>query len=460
MRYLNFILAGILFFVTGCDILNQKPQTAIASEDAIINKKSADAALNGLYSELQSGDYYGSEIQIISGVTSDNSQSVGTWDFYREMDTYVTNPGNLENRNFWAQAYATINHANNIIAKVPDLDNVSQADKDRIMGQAYFIRGLAYFDLTKTFGGIPGVYGTKGVPIVTKPSKEVTYPSRSSLKDSYNQVESDLKEAESRLDGFNDPTRASEAAAKALLSRLYLSLRDYSNAEKYASEVINNYSFKLVEDFASIFIDEKTSSAIFELAFNSSDQEGLRNWWFPSSRGGRGDIALHRSFAKMVLSRPNDERGNLIGYDKNVGVYYPEKYQKASNGDNFQILRLAEMYLNRAEARAQQNDLNGALDDLNKIRNRAGLQDTTGTGVSNKDEVLGAIYHEENVEFFEEGHRWYDLLRTGRAMKVLQNIDRKNGEPVSLTDKGRRVFPIPAHDIDANDNIEQNDAYK
>jgi hypothetical protein len=122
------------------------------------------------------------------------------------------------------------------------------------------------------------------------------------------------------------------------------------------------------------------------------------------------------------------------------------------------------MYLNRAEARVQKNtpDFPGALDDLNEIRNRAGLADTSGTGVDTAPEILDAIEHERGIEFIQEGHRWYNLIRTGSALNVLTNIDRLNGDPVSLTNPGRQVFPIPSRDIDSNVNLQgqQNEAYQ
>lgn len=465
MTRLNIYLLIVLIAATGCDVLTQEPQTAISEDIAIRDQKSANAALNGLYSQLQSTEYYGSNIQIISDVTSDISQSVGTWDFYREMDTYVTSAGNLENRNLWAQAYATVNHANNIIADVPNIEGIPQQEKDQILGEAYFIRGLAFFDLTRTFGGVPGVAGTAGIPLVTAPSRQIdesSFPERASIEASYNQVQSDLEAAESRLTGFTTPNRVSEAAAKALLSRFYLYTADYELAEDYASEVINDYSFELVENFADIFIEENTSEAIFELAFNTTDGNDIRFWYYPSSGGGRGDIALHADYAETVLARSDDERADLISFDSNVGVYYPTKYQKSGGDDNIQVLRLGEVYLNRAEARARQEtpDIPGALSDLNEIRNRAGLQDTTGTGVDDQQEVLEAIELERGIEFIEEGHRWYDLVRTDRATTVLTNIDRANSDPVSLNDAGRMVFPIPSRDMDSNDNLVQNEAYQ
>src|SRR6056297_724755 len=223
MKNLKKYLLITLMFAVGCNVLDQQPQTAISDETAIRDLKSAQAALNGLYSQVQSTDYYGSNLQISGDVSSDISQSIGTWDFYREMDTYVTSAGNLEVRNLWEQMYATVNHANNIIAEVPNLDEIPQGSKDQILGEAYFIRALAFFDLTRTFGGVDGVYGEQGVPLVTLPSRQIdenSFPSQASIADSYQQVRNDLEEAETLLAtaGFSTPNRASDASVKALLS--------------------------------------------------------------------------------------------------------------------------------------------------------------------------------------------------------------------------------------------------
>src|SRR5690554_3199560 len=205
MKYIKLSILLVLFTSVGCNVLDQEPQTAISEEIAIRDLKSANAALNGLYDQLQSTDYYGDNIQIMSDVASDITQSVGTWDFYREMDTFTTAKSNTENRNLWFALYQTVNHANNLIAKVPDLADVSQADKDRVLGESYFIRALAYFDLTRTYGGVIGEVGTLGVPLVTTPTSVIddsSYPARSTLQASYDQVKADLTQAESLLSGF------------------------------------------------------------------------------------------------------------------------------------------------------------------------------------------------------------------------------------------------------------------
>jgi hypothetical protein len=183
----------------------------------------------------------------------------------------------------------------------------------------------------------------------------------------------------------------------------------------------------------------------------------MRNWYFPSGLGGRGDIAIHDSFYQELIANPKDVRGRMIARDNTVNVYYSTKYQKAGNIDNAHIIRIAEVYLNRAEARAQSGNLTDALADMNLIRNRAGLESSTVTGLQ---PTLEAIWQERKLELAFEGHRFFDLVRTNQALKKLVGVARKNGPPVTLSNAGRQIFPIPLADIDANKNLSQNDGYK
>lgn len=474
MRKLSLSIFLLVFAFAACDVLDHQPQTSVSETVAIHNLASAEAALNGLYDQLQSNDYYGDNLQILSDVSSDITQSYGTWDFYREADIYRINKGNDESRRLYTQMYSVINHANNLIADVPGLDDVSQADKDRILGESHFVRALAYFDLTRTYGGIIGRSGTLGVPLVLTPSREInddSFPSRSTLAESWAQIFSDLTEAKNRLNGngFSHPGHVSEAAVEALLSRYYLYMEDYDNTETYATNVIDNYNFILTPVYADIFNKQNTSGSIFEIQYTTTDGNSIRFWHYPSNDGGRQDIVFHDEYALMILARSDDSRGDLIAYDpppagKPKGVYYPAKYNRAGGDNNIQVLRLAEMYLNRAEARAKKTpaDLPGAVSDLNVIRNRAGLADTLDTGSPTAEDILLAIEKERGIEFVLENHRWYDLIRTGRAMTVLSGIIRHNGETVTLDDPNRFVFPIPERDMDANPNLDgqQNEAYK
>lgn len=467
MKRLNHILltTALCSVLMACDVLDQEPQAEVSESVAVTNLKGATAAMAGMYNQLQDGNYYGRNFVLMGDVAADISQSVGTWDFYREMDTYVTAPANRENAAMWTRAYRAVNIANTLIEAVPTLTDIPDATKNAILGQAYFIRGLTFFDLTRSYGGVPGVVGTMGIPLVLKPSKQVDdslFPSRSTLVESYAQVESDLLKSlellpETHANITTTRSQAVKGTARALLSRLYLYTNQPQKVIEYANLVINDSKYALLGSYESIFSGAFSTESIFELAFGSTDQSGLRNWYFPSSLGGRGDIAIHEGFYAELIANPNDVRGKMTARDNVVGVYYSTKYQKAGNIDNVHILRIAEVYLNRAEALAQTGDLTGALADLNRIRTRAGLAASTVTGLQ---PTLQAIWQERKIELAFEGHRFFDLVRTNQALTKLVAVARKNGPPITLTNAGRQVFPIPLADIDSNKNLDQNEGYR
>ncbi len=464
MAYLG--LAGLLITGSACEVLEQEPQAEVSETAAISNLKGAQAALAGMYDQLQNADYYGRNFQIMSDVSSDQAQSIGSWDFYREMDTYLLDKGNIENGNFWTRAYRAINIANNIIDQVPLLTDVQEEQKNAIMGQAYFIRALAYFDLTRMYGGVPGVVGTLGVPLVTTPSRKVDetiFPARATLQASYDQVEADLLKGLELLPEANasdvlSRSQAVKSTARALLSRFYLYVNQPAKVIEYADPVIANPRYALEPSFENIYASKFTSESVFELNFNNADPSGVRTWYFPASLGGRGDIAAHTEFYEKASADPNDERGLLYAYNAGPRVYYPTKYQKGGNIDNIHVIRIAEVYLNRAEARAMTNDIPGALSDLNAVRNRA--KATPITDLTGMQEVLEAIWNERQLELAFEGHSFFDLVRTGKALTELTGVARTNGPAVTLQDRDRQVFPIPTFDIDSNPNLIQNEAYR
>lgn len=456
-------MLAVLLWSNACTkVLDQTSIVDVDESKAITNNKSASVAVAGLYNELQNASYYGRNFQICSDVSSDIAQSVGTWDFYREMDTYQVTSGNTEVGNFYYRAYRAINQANNIIAKVAALTDATAAQKNLYLGQAYFIRGLAYFDLNRLFGGVPGVVGTMAVPIVLTPSTKIdesSFPSRPTLQAGYDQIESDLLKALELLpETYSDNrSQAVKGTARALLSRFYMYEKKFDQTLKYSDLVIADTKYILQTTFSNIFDNKLTSESILELNFTASDQSGIRNWYFTSANGGRGDLAAHLGYYNEAIADPKDSRGKLFGYDNTSKIYYPTKYKMAGNVDNIHIIRIAEMYLNRAEAKAQLNDLTGALADLNKVHMRAGGDAMAITGQAN---LLSAILQERKLEFAEEGHRLFDLVRTGNALTKLAAVDRKNGPNVSLTTPGRQVFPIPSFEVNSNANMVQNEAYK
>lgn len=449
-------------------ILDQDPKNEVETDIVLADAKGASAAVTGLYNQLQDGNYYGRNFQIISDVSSDQAQSIGTWDFYREMDTYQLSNGNTEVGYFYSRGYKTIYVANTILDKVPGIAGITDASKNAMLGQAYFVRALAYFDLVRVFGGIPGIVGTLGMPLVTAVSEPgvIDSPPRASLADTYSQIEADLRQSIDLLPDANTLPAASarftatKAGARALLSRLYLYLGRYQDVITYSDLVINDPFYVLNPSYADIFASKGTSESIFELNFGSVDRSAMRNWYYPTSAGGRGDLASHTSFVQKAKADVNDERGKMFATTTATsGLFYPTKYGKAGDVDNFHILRISEMYLNRAEAKARIGaDLPGALADMNRIRTRAKAAVLSPVG---QQAILTAIWDEQQLEFAYEGHSFFDMIRSGRALINFANLPRLNSpNSVTLADINRVVLPIPLFEVNANPNIEQNEAYK
>lgn len=456
----GLVITGVLLFSSCDNILDRNPLNEVNESKVVTDKSSANAAVAGLYNELQSEHYYGYNFVIIGDVSADTAESIGTWDFYREMDTYqVSAAGNTENNRFYTRAYATINAANNVLEKVTELTNISTEDKNPMLGAAYFVRGLALYDLTRLYGGVPNVLGTMGMPIMTEATSsvsEVQFPSRPSLEASYKAIEDDLLMALNLLPESSDRSMASKGAARALLSRLYLYLRNYEKVIDYSTDVILDNNYEINPSFEDVFETKLGKESIFELNFSSSDQSDIRNWYNPN--GGRGDLTTHASFYEEATANADDVRGELFGYSVSNGNFQT-KYKKAGGIDNIMILRLAEIYLNRAEALAYINNFQDAIADLNIIRVRAGIGVINPEPIT-QDELIQAINQERKLELAFEGHRYFDLMRTGDIMQVLQNIPRRNGPAVSLPEIGRALFPIPNFEIDSNPNLIQNEAYR
>jgi hypothetical protein len=456
------VFFALTILLAGCEkVLDQNPLNEVDDELAISDLKGAQAAVAGLYNQLQDQNYYGRNFQIMCDVASDQAQSIGTWDFYREMDTYQISTGNTENGNFYSRAYKTIFVANTILDKVPGISGITEAQKNVMYGHAYFVRALAYFDLARVFGGVPGVVGTLGVPLVTKTTPGVIeYPSRATLQATYDMVNTDLVQALALLPETSVRSQASKGAARALLSRLSLYLGKYEDAASYATQVINDAArYTLLSSYSDIFLSKQTSESIFELSYSTADQSGIRNWYYPTTAGGRGDIAAHSSFVTRARADANDVRGTLFGLAA-ANVFYPTKFGRAAgNIDNIHVLRIAEMYLNRAEARARiGTDLSGALSDMNMVRTRSRAAALAPVG---QQAVLQAIWNEQQLEFAYEGHSLFDLVRTGQALTRLVNMPRLNSPTsISLTAINRVVFPIPLFEVNANTNIVQNEAYR
>lgn len=437
-----FILIFIsIAFLASCDVLDQSPEMSITDDQAFVSKSSTQAALMGVYSGLQSGSYYGRDYVALGYLPGDNVEWSGSFSFYQQVDANRLTADNSTITGVWRAIYSTINSANHVIAKVQAVSDptFSQQEKDQVQGEAYFIRALAYFDLARGWGGVPLVL------TFTQSPNDGEGIGRSTLEDTYAQVLEDLITAESLLTDDVIRNRATQHSVHALRARLHLYLEQWEEAERYASLLIEHPSFELVQPYEAFIQNKNSEESILELAYDNANRNNHNGYFLPANQGGRLEWRPTTDLIDLV-------RDEQIGGDRSVliadegDVIYGNLYHRSGTGDDpAYLLRVAEQYLIRSEARVHLNNLSGAAADLNQVRQRAGIADTEAvTG----NELLLAIENERRIEFAFEGHRWFDLVRTGRAGDVLE-----------VTDTDRWLFPIPLNDLNADDDLTQNNGY-
>ncbi|SHI03033.1 RagB/SusD domain-containing protein [Chryseolinea serpens] len=449
--YSKTITAAVTAFtllLSSCnDILDTKPYQQLPAASAITDATSANAALLGAYSNVQ--NYYSLNYPTLGFLPADNVRFNGTLNQFLQTDQNALTPDNVIITGTWTTIYQAINSANTIIDVVPGLTDpvLTASEKNKITGEAYFIRALGYFDLGRGWGG---------VPLVLKPTKTISDAQgirRSSLPQTYDQVLADLTKAEELLPEAATRNRAVKKTAQALRARLHLYREQWVDAEAFASTVIGNSSYALVTPYKAFFTAPfLTNESVFELTFSNADPNTIWNNWYPSALGGQYNFQPTTDFIATLNARGGNRSSLLasVTTGSTTSIYGNLYNRSGLRDDPAYILRIAELYLIRAEARAQQDKLDGAdgaLADLNAVRQRAGLANSTA---ATKAEVLLAIEDERRLEFAFEAHRWFDLVRTKRA-----------GDVLGVTDTRKWLFPIPLVDIGADPDLagDQNPGY-
>lgn len=439
-------LIGVSLLMTSCseDLLNLEPVDSLSSNAVFVNQQGANAAVLGMYGGLAGGNNLGFRMNVVGDIATNDVSHTGSFNTWRELDLKTWDAVNGEIAAIWASAFNSINRANNIIAQVDGID-MAQSLKDQYKGEALFVRALNHFNLANYFGDVPIVLTPTSAPI-----DDSYFVSRSPKSDVYQRVIQDLTDAVGLLpvsyNSNNDTKhRATRGAAQALLARLYLYAGDYSNAEARATDVIssNVYSLGSFEDQVA---NKGSSETILELFYNANNQNPV-TFWYGRNNGGRFEFGatadLWNSFEEGDLRRESSIR------EEAPGVFVNFKYRDNTTGtDGVHILRLAEMYLIRAEARIRTGNLSGAVEDLQVIRRRAFDNPSLVVSLpSNEEDAIDFVLEERRREFAFEGHRWHDLVRLGKAVEELEI-------PV-----WRTLMPIPNGAREVNPNLTQNDEY-
>lgn len=448
MKKLSIILllTALIVAIASCDVLDTEPQTSLDPEAALVDAASAQAVLSGAYSRMQVGAYYGIEYTLNNDLVADNAQMLGFFDSQLEIDSGNVPISNLWIGSAWVNIYRVVNIANQLIDAVPNIEDEAFTTRDRVLGEAHAIRALAYFDLLRVFGEHYDTASNFGMPLLLEPIENNDFNlipdlNRSSVADTYVQIMDDLDTALQLMgDGYVDNERLSYWSTLALRARVNLYRQDYAAAFDDADRVIEESPYTLVEDVNNLFgadITSTTSESIFDLVFNDQDQSSYYTFVFQRNEY-RTDPSLLDAF------EDGDERSSLFIGDNDRSA----KWANSDNANNARILRLGEMYLIRSEAAVYREATPApalGTDDLNVIRNRAGLGDIGP--FATEEEYIDALLQERRVELNFEGHRFFDLVRFDRVGDVLGRDDF------------RKVFPIPRDELLASDNLQQNPNY-
>ncbi len=474
MKPILLILAPLILIMTGCKKLVEvkAPVTSLTSENVYTNDATAAAVLTGLYSKISSGSWASPDltgISLKSGLSADElalfggstNSNPGLIAFY--TNTVTTN---TYQTSFWETFYNYLETINVAIEGLAKSTVLTPQVNIQLEGEAKFMRAFCYFYLANLYGDIPLA--------ITSDYRINAALSRTPKDQVYQQIIADLKDAQTLLiDGYVganaqsntlERVRPNKWAATALLARVYLYTGDWANAETQATAVINKSTLYGLNTLSSAFL-KNNNEAIWQLQpVNAGwNTEDAKVYILPSTGPNTGFNSYPVYLSSQLLNtfEIGDQRKVVWVGSVTVGSNtfgYPYKYKSATSGasvtEYLMVLRLAEQYLIRAEARAQLNNIGGAQSDLNTIRTRAGLPSTTA---STQPTLLSAILHERQVELFTEwASRWFDLKRTNTINAVMGQVCTQKGGTWS---PNWALYPLPLYDIQQNPNLTQNAGY-
>ncbi|GAA4435922.1 RagB/SusD family nutrient uptake outer membrane protein [Ravibacter arvi] len=448
--------AVLVSFGSCREILEPPPVDLLVDDLVLRGPDDMDPVRIGLYNAVRS---FGSATIFAGDFTPDYIQNNGTFTDYNELGTKQITAANTLASTLWGNIYSTIYIANFIDENIGKVSRVSQDEKDALVAQANFCRAYAYFIAAYSFGDVPKVTTTDvqtNRAIARAPQSEILALVRE-------QYEAALEKLPERWDADNATLNkqfATKNAARAGLARYYLYQGEWANAEKMATDVINNKLQALDSSYVAVISTEFDAESIFEVAYGntSSDDPGTSSTGLNNILVGRREVIPSNSYVAQLINVHAGTRTATISFSSanqqgRDNGWTVTKYGTPDQGNNnITIFRLAEMYLIRAEARAQQGKISGssgALADVNVLRKRAKAPLASFT---NQALALSTIETERLYELSFEGHRWYDLKRTGRLNAVMTAFSQNWNEKY-------KVWPIPVTEMQTNRNLKQNDGY-
>lgn len=487
IRY-KILLAGLsgAILLNSCDdFLDKKPlSNGIAVDDdsdSLVYKSAAEAeaGLSGVYSGMKGdySEYFVLDYFVNGDAQADDAYAGGDNQANFQIDKYTVNATNGNVSRDWGYLYTMVGRANRIINNVPLVPDASltQERRTQIIAEASFLRAFAYFQLVRLFGDVPLL--TQEVTSISAANLEEIYPllfpERATTEEVYQQILTDLQTAR-----LNVPSTATDkgyvtlGAVNAMLAKYYATVEphDWTKVKEYCDAVIAG-GYSLLPEYDQLWdnLHENSSESIFEL--NCTDWSTGGNWGSSMFYGEDwkkfntpsydlvkafedegDDIRLNASIVfENVAGKWTDEYWTLDNYP------FIHKYRDQSGAQNMIYLRLADILLLKAEALNELGEVSGAAGLVDQVRARVDLDPTPA---DTQDEMKLAIEKERRLELAFEGHRWFDLKRTGRVLTVINSQKDANGNSLgyNLTEN-RLIWPIPQGERDKNTKLSQNDGY-
>jgi len=481
-KYSIIYIISLLTFASSCKKFVEigAPATSVSAENVFNNDINATSAVSYIYYDLMANNFSvaqsSNSIGALSAIAADELKTYTTGIYQLLIYRNQLLKDNTAVSNLWASAYKNIYRANTVLEGVAASAGISSATRNQLNGEAKFLRAFFYSYLVNLYGKVPLV--------LSSDYKQNATAARAAVADVYRQIVADLKEAQGLLtDGYlsgaNTTTtsriRPNKAAATALLARVYLYLGDWANAEAQASTIINAGPTYILEPSLTNVFKTTSKEAIWQLQPAATVPYTLDGVFYiltttPTSGFFDRSNVLSTDLFNAFEAADNRKAAWVGSITVGANTYYfPGKYKSTTTAtsltENLMVLRLAEQFLIRAEARAMQGKLTGAgsaVEDVNAIRLRAGLGVTTLTAPV---DIMTAIEKERRIELFTEwGHRWFDLKR----MKSFTNASLTRADevmPAAAAAKGGAwaaycaLWPIPLTEMASDPNLDQNSGY-
>ena len=455
-RSFKYIFAGfVLLVATACSdsLLDKDPISNFSGQGYYKKPSDAQAGVNGIYNSMQS--LFRLNFAYWGEGRADNVTTRHSGDPFALQQNVLTP---IINSARWDNFYTLISRANYAIKYTPQVFGEGESElKKQLLGQSHALRAIAYFYLVRIWGE---------VPLITEPYESVEqdlFVKQNTTAEVLAKVEEDLlfatENCASSYSGARNRVLITKGAAYAFLTQLYMWQKKYDKAIATAQLILADPQYNLVSmsDWNDIFVKGSSTESIFEVGYNETQTNGLRILY---AIGSDSDYVPSTSFIASI------EQGDLRKariYDvtqvqpRKIWKFFGQGFNDESadpSSNNIVLTRLADIILLKAEAHAQLQQPTEALELLNRIRRRAGLSVMDEASANNLyGNLVNAILHERSIELCFEGHRWFDLVRTGKAISTMKPI---NG----LADERNLVWPIHESAVLRNPNLNQNEFYK